>query len=196
MIAEGKHLGYRKGAQAGTWIARAYDPATGRKFQSLGTADDTVDANGNDVLSFQQAQDQARAWFARMAHKESGGVESGPYTVAQAMEDYLTERERTKRRRLPDTRLAINAHILPTLGRLDVSKLTHGKLKAWRDAMQAAAPRIRLDRQKCSTRKASHSEPRTDNAESGAQLRSHRDEANRQRCGMDRRQTVPQRRST
>ena len=143
LIAEGKHLGYRKGAQAGTWIARVYDPATGRKFQSLGIADDTVDANGNDVLSFQQAQDQARAWFARMAHNEAGGIESGPYTVAQAMEDYVTERERTKRRRLPDARLAINAHILPTLGRLDVSKLTHGKLKAWRDAMQAAAPRVR-----------------------------------------------------
>lgn len=143
LIAEGKHLGYRKGAQGGTWIARAYDPATGRKFQSLGTADDTVDANGNDILSFEQAQEQARTWFARLAHNEAGGIESGPYSVAQAMEDYVTERERVKRKPLHRTRMVIKAHILPTLGKLDVSKLTHGKLKAWRDNLETAAPRKR-----------------------------------------------------
>jgi integrase len=142
-LLKGLALGYRKGAKGGTWIARRHEGGTKYSFQPLGVADDHADADGVAVLSFDQAQEQARSWFQRRAHEDAGSVQTGPYTVAQAMEDYITERERVKRKSFARTRTIIAAHILPTLGSLDVNKLTHGKLKTWRDSLQTAAPRLR-----------------------------------------------------
>jgi hypothetical protein len=45
--------------------------------------------------------------------------------------------------RLDRTRGTIRAHILPSLGHIDLSKLTHGKVKAWRDVIAEAPPRVR-----------------------------------------------------
>jgi integrase len=143
LIAEGQHIGYRKGAQGGTWIARLYDPTKGRRFHALGVADDTVEADGVRVLSFSQAQEAARRWFAELGRADAGDVLTGPYTVRQAMDDYLADRERIKRKPLDRTRAIIHAHIVPSLGHIDVSKLTHGKVKAWRDSIAEAPPRVR-----------------------------------------------------
>src|ERR1035437_8436368 len=143
LIAESQHIGYRKGVQGGTWIARIYDSAKGRRFHSLGIADDTVDADGARVLSFPEAQEAARAWFAAVALADTGDVVTGPYSIRQAMDDYLTDRERMKRKRLDRTRGIIQAHILPSLGDIDLSRLTHGKIKSWRDAIAEAPPRVR-----------------------------------------------------
>src|SRR5277367_3627894 len=141
LIAEGQHLGYRKGALGGTWIARLNDPAVHRRFKSIGVADDTVEADGIKVLSFQQAQEKARDWFKQLL--QGTPDRTGAYTLAQAMEDYITERERVKRKPLQRTRTSIQAHILGPLGKMEVNDLTHARLKAWRDALQDAAPRVR-----------------------------------------------------
>ncbi len=143
LIAEGQHLGYRRGATGGTWIARIYDPVNGRRFESLGAADDVIDADGHSVLSFQQAQEAARAWFGRLAQIESGEVQGGSYTITQAMADYVANQERVKRKSQYRTSALVNAHILPTLGKIELAKLTHGKVKTWRDALAEAAPRVR-----------------------------------------------------
>lgn len=143
LIAEGQHIGYRKGVQGGTWIARLYDPTKGRRFRALGVADDTVEADGVRVLSFSQAQEAARRWFAELGRADAGDVLTGPYTVRQVMDDYLADRERIKRKPLDRTRAIIQAHIVPSLGHIDVSKLTHGKVKAWRDSIAEAPPRVR-----------------------------------------------------
>jgi integrase len=143
LIAEGQHLGYRRNDTAGTWIARMYDRGQGRRFQALASADDVSAADGKTVLTFAEAMEAAQAWFRRRSMEDTGEVVGGPYTVAEAMEDYVVERERTKRKKLPDTRATIKAHILPTLGKLELSKLTHGRVKAWRDALAEAAPRSR-----------------------------------------------------
>ena len=70
MLAGGMHLGYRRsGAHGGAWIARAYDPATRKRaYLALGPADDALDADGERVLSFAQAQAKARAWHPRAFH--------------------------------------------------------------------------------------------------------------------------------
>src|SRR5512132_4270453 len=50
-------LGYRKGARGGAWLARLHDDETGKRVQEkIGKADDTLDADGLTVLSFQQSQ--------------------------------------------------------------------------------------------------------------------------------------------
>lgn len=140
LIAEGQHVGYRRMKQGtGTWIARVYSRDSGRRFKALGAADDVATANGSSVLSFAQAIEQAQRWF-KGNHAEA---HSGPYTVAQAMTDYLADREQVKRRKLPHIAHQIAAHIVPALGSLDLAKLTPAKVKAWRDALEKAAPRVR-----------------------------------------------------
>ncbi len=40
-------------------------------------------------------------------------------------------------------RTTISAHILPILGHIELAKLTHGRVKKWRDDLADAAPRLR-----------------------------------------------------
>src|SRR5215831_12864127 len=71
-ISQGLAIGYRRGAKGGTWIAQHYAKSTGRRPKALGTADDFADADGVYVLSFAQAQEAARAWFAELARADVG----------------------------------------------------------------------------------------------------------------------------
>lgn len=144
LIAEGQHVGYRKtGEMQGTWIARLYTREQGRRFHALGIADDSAPANESTVLSFQQALEAAQVWFGSLSYADLAGVTSGPYTVEQAMNDYLAHLATAKRKPQYRTGAIVKAHILPMLGTVELSKLTHGKVKAWRDALAETAPRLR-----------------------------------------------------
>jgi integrase len=144
LIAEGQHLGYRKtGEMQGTWIARLYTREKGRRFHAVGIADDSAPANEKTVMSFQQALEAAQDWFGSLSYGDLAGVTSGPYTVEQAMDDYLAHLATAKRKPQYRTAAIVKAHILPTLGKVELVKLTHGKVKAWRDALAEIAPRLR-----------------------------------------------------
>lgn len=66
----------------------------------------------------------------------------GPYTVADALQDYLTWFER-HRKGIAATRIAINAHILPALGGIDVRKLTRSRIEDWLHALANSRARLR-----------------------------------------------------
>ena len=87
-ISEGLAIGYRKGIKGGTWIARHYSGEHGRRYSAIGTADDIADADGEHVLSFAQAQESARTWFADLARHDRGEIRIGPYTVRECLDDY------------------------------------------------------------------------------------------------------------
>jgi integrase len=142
-VAKGLTVGYYKGRNGGTWTAKHYSVETGKRKQALGIADDHIDADGLTVLSFHQAQAAAREWFKRKTHEDAGQVVSGPYTVANAMDDYMADRERVRRKPLDRTRSVIETHIRPILGHIELSRLTHGKVKIWRDRVAESAPRVR-----------------------------------------------------
>ena len=90
----GLSVGYRHFRQAGgSWLARAYDPATRKKRQApIGAADDHLDANGTTILTFVQAQEMARAWhpkaFASEVEAEADDA-SRPVTVQDAVDAYV-----------------------------------------------------------------------------------------------------------
>ena len=71
VIETGRHIGYYKGLRSGSWLARTFDGARYSE-KKLGMADDVLDANGMDVLSFSQAQASARDWFDTQAQKAVG----------------------------------------------------------------------------------------------------------------------------
>lgn len=146
-IAEGRHLGYRphRGAAGfGTWCARLYVGARSYVYATLGTADDRAPADGESVLTYRQALEAAQAWCDREERKAKGLAPREPasYTVAQCMVDYLTWYA-AHRKALNSTRLAVEAHILPDLGPLQVAALTTRRLREWHQAIAATPPRLR-----------------------------------------------------
>ncbi len=147
-IEGGIALGYRRGSQGSAWLARVLDAGRYRE-QRLGHADDILPADGADVLDFRQAQAKAVAWAAR-ARRIAAGLEADPakqpakpYTVAEALADYLTDMQARGARSLATTRTAAAAHIIPALGSLAVVRLTRDKVRAWHRGLSTAPARSR-----------------------------------------------------
>ncbi len=128
VMEKGRALGFRKGANGGTWVARFHDPSAPRLFKPLGAADDVSDADGVMVLTCAQSQEKAREWF-RTAYFQA--VQVGVYTVEQAVSDYLEDRERHGMATLDRVRQDFAAHVLPYLGREAVERLARKRLEAW-----------------------------------------------------------------
>ncbi|GAA0600415.1 hypothetical protein GCM10009099_41780 [Caenispirillum bisanense] len=141
-MSHGCYLGYRKGKRVGRWVARWRSRAGRQIHTTLGTADDTFDADGLTALSFDQAQAKAREWFQDIAARTKLGRPKGPYTVAQCMADYiawLSDAKKSARH----VEIYANAYILPELGHLDTEDLTTDCLEAWRAKIRRSKPRTR-----------------------------------------------------
>ena len=128
-IIPGLAIGYRKGARSGTWSGRKRADDVYEKWH-IGTADDIVEADGVEVLSFAQADAKVR--FGPSG--STGKME----TVNDAM-DYYMEQQRAEARSAPTTQYAIDRHITAIIGRKRISKLTVTSIKKWRNNL--AAPR-------------------------------------------------------
>lgn len=139
-IGPGLHLGYRKGKTGGRWLARLYDGDGKYHFEPLGLADDSMDADGAQVLDFWQAQEAARE--AHTAHYTGDRPRRGRYTVADAMAEYLRWMDGT-RKSFQEATYTTNAFILPTLGDVEAAKLTTKQIRAWHRKMAETPPRVR-----------------------------------------------------
>ena len=141
------HLGYRRGKGAGVWVGRRYLGDEKYHTETLAQADDLADADGADVLNFEQAQDKARAWSADLA-KQDEIKRLGPVvTVAHAIEEYLTSR-----RTWTDARSKLKR--LAKLGDKPLAALTVDDLVKWRKGLlremsEASARRIAADARAC-----------------------------------------------
>lgn len=137
LIAGRAHLGYlrKPGTKRGRWVLRQY---IDRKYRitPLGEADDTAPANGDSVLSFEQAEAKARAILDRPL------AASRRMTVREAMERYI-EFKRAQGQPTADLRSRSAAHILPSLGDKVVAELTAERLRAWLAALAAAPAQTR-----------------------------------------------------
>jgi integrase len=140
----GFHLGYRRLSSGGTWIARRFaDDGRYREIR-LGVADDTQDADGASVLDYGQAQHAARDWWrAELRREEGHDSRQGPFTVADAMADYLKAYERRGGKAVYDARCIVQAHILPALGTALVGKLTARKITDWHHGLAEKRARVR-----------------------------------------------------
>jgi len=91
-LDEGLHTGYRKGKTSGKWVVRYYLDNGKYEVETLdGVADDKADPDGIAVLPFAQAQQLARRKHGeRQAAARAEPPAGPPYTVRNAIEDYLT----------------------------------------------------------------------------------------------------------
>lgn len=124
-VSVGCHIGYYKGPDGGTWLARHRSSSSKSKYvqKRIGQADDIVDADGNEILDFRQAQEAAQRWFQQLA--QANGLRASRYTVGDALDDYL---ERFTGKSLEKTRHTIERHIRPVLGDELVVELTTARL--------------------------------------------------------------------
>jgi hypothetical protein len=158
-LSEGLHLGYVPQQAGGKWVVRFYlgrdvqwqyrGRLTQRLYQKqmLGHADDYGDADGLTVLSFDQAQAKARLMHSARAHAEAG-LPMGPYTVAQAIADYVAYMGAQGRATTKDVATRARSQIVPVLGHVNVADLTSERLRAFLAQLAAEPARVRSGRGK------------------------------------------------
>jgi integrase len=145
VVSKGCAVGYRKAASGGTWIARYRDDAGKQHYNALGAADDAMDADGGGLsLTYADAQRAADAWFKLAARGfEDDAPKNGPYTVADALADYMTAYRRKGGKSADRTEWTIDALIIPKLGDIQVPKLTKRRIEDWHEGLAKTAPRLR-----------------------------------------------------
>ena len=147
-LEQGLSLGYYKPAKGcGSWLA-FLNPAKGDRSawrqHALGPADDFTEADGEIILNFAQAQAKAREWVKNQTGSgEYSASALGSYTIEKAIKDYLEDRRRRGMKSLGRTECAVKAHILPTLGEIEVSKLRRDQIDSWLDKLSESPKRVR-----------------------------------------------------
>jgi integrase len=171
-IDPGLHLGYRKGQAGGKWVIRWYVGDGNYKVETIGTADDSADADGVAILDYRQAQAVIRERYVEHTRVAKGlPAKDGPYTVRACIDDYLTFLE-GNRKSAKDARWRAEALILPTLGEIVCAELTATKLRRWLEDTATAPARVR-------SRKGAETRYRALDDDDGEQRRKRRATANR-----------------
>ena len=156
-VSEGIALGYRRGPQGGSWYCRIYVGRGKYAQEQLGSADDNVEANGETILTFYQAQEKARK-HATQQHRRQGIGLARYATVANAAERYLVWYA-DHRKALKETEHTIRAHILPTFGQTRLADIKARDIRAWMEKLAKAPPRKRTAR---GERQQYRDKPKTD----------------------------------
>jgi integrase len=138
-IGSGLHVGYRKGKDARRWVARIYIGSGQYVVESIGHADDFADADGVSTLTFWQAQDLARQLAAKRTAK--GGQRMAPYTVDDAIKDYLEHI--AEKPSCYEVRKRLTAYAPAKLANTDIAKLTKADIAAWHRNIAKEPPRVR-----------------------------------------------------
>ncbi|RVC97437.1 site-specific integrase [Mesorhizobium sp. M2A.F.Ca.ET.029.05.1.1] len=144
IINPGLRLGYRRGrgsyGRGGSWLAASRLPDGTRIQTKLGRADDATAADGNGVLSHEQAKDAARAWQKAL---KVGSDAPAALTVNDALDRYFEARAAEGMKSIDDAKTRAAFHIRPKLGSIKVADLTIEKVRTWRDGMVTAQKRLR-----------------------------------------------------
>jgi integrase len=111
-------------------VCRYYVGDERYKEEGIGVADDFSDADGTNCLDFWQAQTRARERWSERNIIKAGVKVAGPYTVADAIADYLDKLERDGKSR-SDAEIKLRPHVLPKLGKVLVSELTADQINTW-----------------------------------------------------------------
>ena len=144
MLFLGLYLGYRKNTvSSGTWVVRRL--TTGKRYEQLklGEADDIQNADCERILSYQQAHSRALAIAQRYGRdSEERQTRSENLTVADVMQKYVQYLS-AHRKAAKSAESAINAHILPALGKKNVHRLTAQVIRHWHENLATQPAKLR-----------------------------------------------------
>jgi integrase len=137
-ITRGFALGYRKGSKGAVWLARLID-RKGRHETALGPADDALDADGERIIDYAQAQAKARDWLASLDAEDK----AQPYTINRCLDDYITDYKRRGGKALDRLEITADAFIRSQLGTHELAALTAAMIRRWHLALAEAPARLR-----------------------------------------------------
>ena len=127
-LARGIALMYRRNKTNGTWVLKASNGHGAYWTKAIGLADDFEDADAKTVLTFYQAQDQAK----RLARGDDD-PDNAPITVDGALKAYRRDLE--ARGANPYNADWLRLHLTSALQSKPVALLTATELKKWRDGL-------------------------------------------------------------
>ena len=145
VLEDGCYLLYRRPRAGGAGSFFARFKASGIEAspqEKMGQADDLAEADGVQILSYQQAKEKALALFKKVKKRtrlaeEGETLPEGDWTVRDVVLHYIEDARRT--RKDPETAendlKAAEANILPELGPIPIAKLTIARIRQWRDAL-------------------------------------------------------------
>ena len=128
-LARGIALMYRRNKTNGTWVLKASDGHGAYWTKGFALADDFEDSDDKAVLTFYQAQDQAK----KLARGDEGGADTAPISVDGALKDY--KRDLEARNANPYNAEFPRVHLGKALLAKPVQLLTATELKKWRDGL-------------------------------------------------------------
>jgi integrase len=128
-LARGISLMYRRNGTNGSWVLKASDGHGTYWTKAFALADDFEDADAKSVLTFYQAQDQAK----KLARGGDGGTDGAPITVDGALKAYRLDLE--AREANPYNADWPRLHLTSVLLSKPVALLTNAELKNWRDGL-------------------------------------------------------------
>jgi integrase len=131
-LARGIKLMYRRNQGAGSWVLKASDGHGKYWTQAFAIADDFEESDGKAVLTFYEAQDEAKQ-LARRQPSDTGD-DSRPTTVAEALDAY--ERElRIRGADIKSNVMVLRRHLSSTLLSKPIQLLGFKELRGWRDSL-------------------------------------------------------------
>jgi integrase len=133
-VAPGVRLGYRRNASAGTWSVIAADGKSGNWVRKFGYADDHEEANGEQVLTFWEAQERARK-LARGGKNAEEDDPGRPVIVREALAAY--QADLIARGGDVHNVSRVRGHLPNTLAGKTVALVTARELRRFRDNLLA-----------------------------------------------------------
>jgi integrase len=128
-LARGILLMYRRNKTNGTWVLKASDSHGAYWTKGFALADDFENSDGKAVLTFHEAQGQAK----KLARGDDASADSAPITVDGALTAYKTDLE--ARSANPYNAEWPRVHLTSVLLSKPVALLAATELKKWRDGM-------------------------------------------------------------
>jgi integrase len=133
-VAPGVRLGYRRNASAGTWSVIAADGKSGNWVKKFGYADDHEETNGEQVLTFWEAQERARK-LARGGKNAEEDDPGRPVIVREALAAY--QADLVARGGDVHNVSRVRGHLPNTLAGKTVALVTARELRRFRDNLLA-----------------------------------------------------------
>jgi integrase len=128
-LARGIMLLYRRNKTNGTWVLKASDGHGAYWTKGFALADDFENSDGKSILTFYEAQDQAK----KLARGTDDPAGTAPLTVDGALKDY--RRDLISRNANPYNAEHPRLHLTSVLLSKPVALLTATELKKWRDSL-------------------------------------------------------------
>lgn len=136
------HLGYRRGKRSGKWLARWYIGVGKYRQEIFASADDAVEADGEQCLSFEQAKSAAARLLARRRIEDAASANGPVATVQSAIETYCIDRDarlaiqRGREGKKSDARLRLEKHVTGAgVAAIPLHELKESDLHLWRSGL-------------------------------------------------------------